>query len=590
MNRLITQIGQSIYEWFFTKPAQDNMVALGKLSAAVLGTAPIANGLACTPTSPATLQVTIGAGELYALAPIEASVYGTLPADTTHQVVKQGISLDPVLVSCAPPPTGGQAINYLIQVQYQDQDVSLDPTTGSATPVVLQFFNSSNPSQPWQGPNNSGQTSNTFRKGVVAIQAKAGIAAATGSQVTPAPDGGWTGLWVVTVANGQTTITAGNITPYSGAPVLPSGILQSIITSALTYGIDNGTANVYQATFPVAVSTLVDGMEVWVKIKTANTSASTFTPNAGVVPPSPVVGAAHAALQGGEFVAGGRANLIWRQDISSWVLAECTGGAQQVAPATAPTHAVQYAQVASALGAVNARAYTAAASSFTLTADRVVAVTAAAGGLAYATSGFSKAINLATTGAGGMDTGSAPALGYVAIYAIYNPTTTTWALLATNATSTAAPEVYAGANMPSGYTASCLVSVWATTSTANQFRAGLQRGRHIAFPPATVLSSTTPQASYTALSISSAVPPNAIEVFGNANPQSSAASTLLVHIAGDGGGTDDNYIVATSSATGSVGNGSVWRALLSVAQTIYYSWTNTGGSPQLGMSVVGYIF
>lgn len=228
LNRLITQIGQSIYEWFFTKPAQDNMVALGKLSAAVLGTAPIANGLACTPTSPATLQVTIGAGELYALAPLEASVYGTLPADTTHLVVKQGISLDPVLVSCAPPPTGGQAINYLVQVQYQDLDVSLDPTTGNPTPVVLQFYNSSNPSQPWQGPNNSGQTSNTIRKGIVAVQTKAGIAAPTGSQVTPAPDGGWTGLWVVTVANGQTTITAGNITQYSGAPILSETLTQKI--------------------------------------------------------------------------------------------------------------------------------------------------------------------------------------------------------------------------------------------------------------------------------------------------------------------------------------------------------------------------
>ncbi|WAL81467.1 hypothetical protein OYT13_16640 [Pandoraea sp. XJJ-1] len=254
MNRLITQIGQSIYEWFFTKPAQDSMVALGKLSAAVLGTSPIANGLACTPTSPATLQVTIGAGELYALAPLEASVYGTLPADTTHQVVKQGISLDPVLVSCAPPLTAGQAINYLIQVQYQDQDVSLDPTTGSSTPVVLQFYNSSNPSQPWQGPNDSGQTSNTIRKGIVAVQAKAGIAAPTGSQVTPAPDGGWTGLWVVTVANGQTTITAGSITQFNGAQILSETLTQKISQAsgdaryAALAGLSSQVFSVAQAT------------------------------------------------------------------------------------------------------------------------------------------------------------------------------------------------------------------------------------------------------------------------------------------------------------------------------------------------------
>lgn len=41
------------------------------------------------------------------------------------------------------------------------------------------------------------------------MSAKAGIAAATGSQVTPAPDAGNVGIMVVTVANGRTTITAG---------------------------------------------------------------------------------------------------------------------------------------------------------------------------------------------------------------------------------------------------------------------------------------------------------------------------------------------------------------------------------------------
>ncbi len=328
LNRLITQIGQSIYEWFFTKPAQDNMVALGKLAAAVLGTSPLANGLPCTPTSPASLQVSIGAGEVYALAALEATAYGTLPADTTHQIVKQGVSLDPVLVSCAPPPTSGQAINYLIQVQYQDLDVSLDPTTGNAAPVVLQFYNSSNPSQPWQGPNNSGQTSSTFRKGVVAIQAKAGIAASTGSQVTPAPDTGWIGLWVVTVANGQASITAGNIAQYAGAPILPASILQAIQTNLLVSGTDTGVANACVVNIVPAVQALADNMVVWFKAKATNTGATTL--NYGGLGAQPVVGAAHSALQGGEIVANGKCVAIWNATINSWVLLECTGGAQQL--------------------------------------------------------------------------------------------------------------------------------------------------------------------------------------------------------------------------------------------------------------------
>jgi hypothetical protein len=76
-----------------------------------------------------------------------------------------------------------------------------------------------------------------------------------------------------------------------------------------------------------------------------------------------------------------------------------------------------------------------------------------------------KTVNLATTGAGGMDSGAAPNNGFVAIYAIYNPTTGASALLARNATAAAQPTVYGGANMPAGYTASALISVWPTNAS-----------------------------------------------------------------------------------------------------------------------------
>lgn len=69
------------------------------------------------------------------------------------------------------------------------------------------------------------------------------------------------------------------------------------------------------------------------------------------------------------------------------------------------------------------------------TADELIVGTAL-GGLQYRLGNFSKTINLATTGAGGMDTGTAPASGYIALYAIYNPTTAGCALLAVNSTST----------------------------------------------------------------------------------------------------------------------------------------------------------
>ncbi|MFX5751864.1 hypothetical protein ABTE32_20820, partial [Acinetobacter baumannii] len=91
------------------------MVALAKLSAAVLGTSTQFNGLAVSPTSPASMQVSVAPGEIYMLAALEGTIYGTLAADTTHQIVKQGISLDASLLTLTAPSVAGQSINYLIQ-------------------------------------------------------------------------------------------------------------------------------------------------------------------------------------------------------------------------------------------------------------------------------------------------------------------------------------------------------------------------------------------------------------------------------------------------------------------------------------------
>lgn len=241
---------------------------------------------------------------------------------------------------------------------------------------------------------------------------------------------------------------------------------------------------------------------------------------------------------------------------------------------------------------------TAASASATFTADEVVLETAL-GGLPFKLPNFSKSINLGTTGAGGMDTGSAPASGFVALYAIYNPqaavftgsisattltvtavtsgtlavgqyvqgaapgttitalgtgsggtgtytvsasqtyasgalSTGSAALLATNST-TLQPNVYGGANMPTGYTASALVSVWPTNGSS-QFKIGIQLDRRLSFPNVGVLSSGTPQASFTTLSISGAVPINARSVSGT------IGTTVLT-----GNGVVNIYVASNSS-------------------------------------------
>jgi hypothetical protein len=77
---------------------------------------------------------------------------------------------------------------------------------------------------PYSGAGGNGVSQAQTRKCGVAVQVKAGTAATTGSQVTPTPDAGYIGLWVVTVANGQTTITSGNISLYPGAPLVTSSM------------------------------------------------------------------------------------------------------------------------------------------------------------------------------------------------------------------------------------------------------------------------------------------------------------------------------------------------------------------------------
>ncbi|RKR46326.1 hypothetical protein [Paraburkholderia sp. BL17N1] len=585
MRRIETYVGQQVYEWAFSAQAQYTMTSIAKVCAALFGVIGTVNGLACTPTSPATMNVQIGAGEIYQIEPLEATVCGTLPANTANTILKQGIQLGTFTTGTfATPGTSGQSINYLIEAQYQDSDISLDPTTGTS-PVVLQFYNSLNPTTPWSGPNNTGSTSNTFRDGVVAYQIKAGVAATTGSQVTPSPDTGWIGLWVVTVPFGASSLTAGNISQYAAAPILPTGMLQSILTSNLTYGVDNGSANTIQASFPIPVTTLTDGMDVWVKIKAANTSATTFTPNPGVISASPVVGAAHAALQGGELVANGRANLVWRQDITSWVLIECTGAAVQVAPATANQHAVQFGQVSGVVGQARNFSMTVATASATatVTADEVIVETAL-GGLRYCLTGLNLTGNLATQ----MDTGSAPASGFVAKYVIYNPNAaisgTNPRLLYTNAASAVQPNVYGGGFMPAGYTASALLSVW-PTNASSQFVPGVQVDRLFGFAGGLAVNSS---ATGTLISVSTTViPKNAKTFSGFLQIGSSAASAISLAI------YPMNANVAGQLNTCNVAAGTSQavpfnRVPVVTPQTFYYTATNGAGTPGFTVSINAY--
>lgn len=143
----------------------------------------------------------------------------------------------------------------------------------------------------------------------------------------------------------------------------------------------------------------------------------------------------------------------------------------------------------------------------TFTADYITVLEVSSGKF-YRRSTFNKTADISGTGVGKMDTGAAPVSGYVATYAIYNPTTDTDATLSQNATAAVAPETYTGAFMPAGYTASALISVLPTNGSS-QFKALFVQGRNIFPEVVTLLSTTTPQGSFVSLNISTGVPKNA---------------------------------------------------------------------------------
>ena len=242
------------------------MMGIAKLAEAVFGTSGVSLvGLPCTPGT--GLNVSVGAGQIYQMANVDATAYSTLAADTTHSILKQGVMLNAATLSCPAPGTVGQSINYLIEVQYQENDLN---------PVTLPFYNSANITAPFGGIGNNGQPNNTLRSGQCIVQVKAGVAATTGSQVTPTVDAGWTALYVVTVANGAISIITGNIAIYPAAPFVQSQLGSFMQTYAGNpNGHVAGTQGAAGTAAPSMVWDLTDNL-IWVCTTTGTTSTAVW--------------------------------------------------------------------------------------------------------------------------------------------------------------------------------------------------------------------------------------------------------------------------------------------------------------------------
>nr|WP_242461252.1 hypothetical protein [Citrobacter freundii] len=229
---------------------------------------------------------------------------------------------------------------------------------------------------------------------------------------------------------------------------------------------------------------------------------------------------------------------------------------------------------------------TSASASATLSADEIITAQAL-GGIQYRIGQLAKNIDLSTTGVGGMDTGSAPANGFVAIYAIYNPVTGESALLAVNATSTLAPQIYSGANMPAGYTASALLTV-VPTNSSRLFKVFAVRDRSVSIQLSAFYSFAANIPGQN-ISISAFAPRNATEIWGELSASSSAVSNVSISINSDNALALSQQNMSTGiSSVSSVYIANFSNVMLTTPQSVGIGASTTAGVPGFSYYIGGY--
>lgn len=219
------------------------------------------------------------------------------------------------------------------------------------------------------------------------------------------------------------------------------------------------------------------------------------------------------------------------------------------------------------------------------TANAVVACTSLSG-TCYKGTSLSLSFNGATTGAGGMDTGSVPTSGSLCVYAITKGEGT-WNTLGYSNSSCA--TIYAGAHMPSGYTASVLIWAGITDGSAHIQKFG-QVGSKVFEAPINVLSITSSvPTSFTSVSLTSALPANAVVASGILGQPS--GNLGLAAVAADTSGTGEIIVGGQNgSAVSAVDNFTTDTGMfaipLTTASTLYYK--SALSTAPVRISITGY--
>ena len=460
------------------KDDHDTMVAAAALMQdAMGGTTTVVSGLAGTQTGTPSLSINIAAGRIYQLADADAVADGAIPQDLT-QIFQQGFAVAQQVALSTTGIGAGQSRWSLIQAQFSQVDSirSGDPNGG-----LLYFYNSTNPTQPYQGPGNSGSTTPTVRQGVISIQVVNGAVATTGSEVPPSPTSGWVPLYLIDLTYGQTAITTAEILtagPSAGINV-PSNYTQAPFLAGLLNQHHKGILG--QAP-KIDLTSEVQGI-----LPTANGG----TGGAAITTP----------------IQGATKNLA-----GNWV----------------------------------------SNTTATFTADQIVLQNTLYQG--YLVTSYSETLNTATSGAGGLDTGTLAATTWYNVFAIYNATTTTTSILMS--LSATAPT------LPSGYTYFARIGTVYLDGSKN-IVGFIQKNRKVQWVVGENLSvprtmATGTATAWTAVSTSGFVPPTSISIRLWVFASAPTTNTVVVVAPNDlySTSTRNNWPLGTVTPSSGSGNAS----------------------------------
>jgi hypothetical protein len=104
-----------------------------------------------------------------------------------------------------------------------------------------------------------------------------------------------------------------------------------------------------------------------------------------------------------------------------------------------------------------------------------------------------------------------------------------------------------------------------------------------------VLSSSSTPATFTALSISNAVPPNAKSIAGSMTFNTGAtAATSVMYVAGDSNGLNRELVQFTNNGSTTTSWSAPFNIQITTPQTMYWSSTVTAGTTTFSIEVTRY--